>query len=82
MGEISATTQPSSDTEKPPPSAGAERMRRHRERRRKRLRCLTIELHESEINQFIRRRRLAAEDRENPEALRRTLREYLHDTLW
>jgi hypothetical protein len=42
-------------------------MRRHRERRRKGLRRVSIELHEAEINQFIRRRRLAAEDRENPE---------------
>ena len=82
MADYPATTKPTADTEKPPPSAAARRMRRHRERRRKGLRCVSIELHEAEINQFIRRRRLAAEDREDPEALRRTLREYFHDTLW
>jgi hypothetical protein len=34
---------------------GAERMRRHRERRRQRLRCLTIELRDGEIEGLIRR---------------------------
>jgi hypothetical protein len=58
------------------------RMRRSRERRRRGLRCLTIELREAEIDQFIRRKRLAAEDRENPDALRRALYEYLDHTLW
>jgi hypothetical protein len=43
---------------------------------------LLIELREAEIDQFVRRKRLSAGDREDPEALRRTLREYLHDTLW
>jgi hypothetical protein len=56
-----------------PPLSTAERMRRSRARRRKGLRCLTIELREAEIDQFIRRKRLSAEDRENPDALRRAL---------
>ena len=43
---------------------------------------MLIELREVEIDQFVRRKRLSAGDREDPEALRRTLREYLHDTLW
>jgi hypothetical protein len=54
-----------------PRLSSAERMQRSRERRRKGLRCLTIELREAEIDQLIRRKRLAAEDRENPDALRR-----------
>jgi hypothetical protein len=61
-------------------SAAALRMQRHRARRRRGLRCLLIELREAEIDQFVRRKRLSAGDREDPEALRRTLREYLHDT--
>ena len=65
-----------------PRLSSAERMRRSRERRRKGLRCLTIELREAEIDQFIRRKRLAAEDRDNPNALRRALYEYLDHTLW
>jgi hypothetical protein len=42
----------------PPPeragSAAAERMRLHRERRRKGLRCLIIELRETEIDTLVR----------------------------
>jgi hypothetical protein len=54
-----------------PSRSAAERMRRSRERRRKGLRFLTIEIREAEIDQLIRRKRLAAEDRDNPDALRR-----------
>jgi len=46
-------------------SAAAERMRLHRERRRKGLRCLLIELRETEIDVLIRMRLL------NPERRRR-----------
>jgi hypothetical protein len=42
-------------TDSPNISAAAERMRRHRDRRRKRLRCVTIELRESEIVALVRR---------------------------
>jgi hypothetical protein len=65
-----------------PSRSAAERMRRSRERRRKGLRFLTIEIREAEIDQLIRRKRLAAEDRENSDALRRALYEYLDHTLW
>jgi hypothetical protein len=37
------------------PSAAALRMRRHRERRRDSLRCVTIELRETEITALIRK---------------------------
>jgi hypothetical protein len=37
------------------PSPAAERMRRHRDRRRDGLRCLTIELRETERDALIRR---------------------------
>jgi hypothetical protein len=72
----------SAPTNRLPPLTAAERMRRHRERKRKRLRFLTIELREEEIDNFIRRKRLAPEDRANPNALRRTLYEFLDHTLW
>ena len=65
-----------------PSRSATQRMRRSRERRRKGLRFLTIEIREAEIDQLIRRNRLAAEDRENPDALRRALYEYLDHTLW
>ena len=42
-------------TEPAAPSAAAERMRRHRQRRRDGLRCLMIELRETEIDALIRK---------------------------
>ena len=41
-------------TEPAAPSTAAERMRRHRQRRRDGLRCLMIELRETEIDALIR----------------------------
>jgi hypothetical protein len=67
---------------RPPLSASALRMRRHREGRREGLRCLTIELREAQIDAFIRRKQLLPEDRANPDALRRTLYQYLYHILW
>ena len=46
--------------------ASTERMRRSRERQRKGLRCLTIELRETEIDALVRRKRLSNDDRSNP----------------
>jgi hypothetical protein len=45
------------------PSAAAARMRRCRERRREGMRCLTIELRETEIDALIRRGLLKPETR-------------------
>ena len=76
----------------PPPtkpmtrSAAAERMRLHRERRRQGLRCVTIELRETEIDALIRRGLLKAETRNDPiaicEALYRHLDRSLAGTHW
>jgi hypothetical protein len=44
-----------------PLSAAAKRMRLHRERRRLGLRCLTIELRETEVNELIKRGFLRSE---------------------
>ena len=46
------------------------------------MRCLTIELREREIEEFIRRKRLSPEDRDDPKALRRTVHQFFDDTLW
>src|ERR1700722_616936 len=53
-GRDSVMTQP--DTVVPPgsPSKAALRMRRHRERRKNSLRCLVIELRETEVTSLIR----------------------------
>jgi hypothetical protein len=54
--ERAATMSGRSDgTEATMPSAAALRMRRHRERRREGLRCMTIELRETEVSALIRK---------------------------
>jgi hypothetical protein len=62
-------------------AAAAERMRLHRERRRQGLRCLMIELRETEIDALIRKGLLKSETRNNPIALRKALYAFLDRTL-
>ncbi len=62
-------------------SASAERMRRSRERQRKGLRCLTIELRETEIDALVRRDRLSNDDRANLTAIRTAIYAFLDDYL-
>jgi hypothetical protein len=50
-------------------SAAAERMRLHRERRRQGLRCLTIEVRESEIDTLVRMGLLKSEMRNDANAI-------------
>ena len=54
-------------------SPAAERMARHRRRRRDGLRCVTVELRETEISQLIRCRLLAPAGRADPFALRKAV---------
>jgi len=63
------------------PSAAAERMRLHRERQRQGLRCVTIELRESEIDTLVHRAFLEAEDRNDKYSVRRALYQHLDQTL-
>ena len=72
----------------PPPSAepvsrspAAERMRRHRQRRRDGLRCLIIELRETEIDVLIRKGLLKPETRNDTSAIIDALYAYLDHTL-
>jgi len=64
-------------TESATRSAAAERMRLHRERRRKGLRCLTIELRETEIDALIHRGLLKWETRNDPVVVKRALYVFL-----
>ena len=64
-----------------PRSAAAERMRLHRERRHKGLRCLTIELRDSEINGLIGKGMLKADARNDVDAIRDALYAHLERTL-
>ena len=54
-------------------SPAAERMARHRRRRPDGLRCVTVELRETEISQLIRCRLLAPAGRADPFALRKAV---------
>ena len=65
----------------PSPSPAAERMRRHRERRRDGLRCLNVELHETEIDTLIRIGLLKNEMRNDLGAVIDALYAYLDQTL-
>jgi hypothetical protein len=63
------------------PSAAALRMRRHRERRRDGLRCLTIELRETEIIALIRKRLLKDDGRDDVRAVKTAFYGFLDRTL-
>jgi hypothetical protein len=68
-------------TTKLPRSLAAERMRRHRERRRDGLRCLTIELRETEIDSLIRKGMLKPDARNDRYSIEMALYEFLEHTL-
>ena len=59
----------------------AERMRRHRERRRHGLRSLLIELHEEELDAFVKKGMLDPTARNDENAIADALYAYLERTL-
>jgi len=65
----------------PARSAAAQRMRLHRERRRQGLRCLTIQLRETEVDALIDKGMLNAEMRNDPSAVAEALYEHFERTL-
>ncbi len=54
-------------------SPAAQRMRRSRQRRRDGLRCLRLELRETEIDQLVRRGLLRTAERNDPSAITEAL---------
>jgi hypothetical protein len=62
-------------------SSAAERMRRHRERRRRGFFCVTVDLHESEIDALIGASLLQSEMRRNGNAVVKALYAFLDRTL-
>jgi hypothetical protein len=62
-------------------SAAAERMRLHRERRRNGMRCVTIEVRESEINMLVHMKLLKSEMRNDANAIIEALYAHLDRTL-
>ena len=71
----------SNDSEAAAISAAALRMRRHRERRRDGLRCVTIELRETEITALIRKGLLKEDMRSNLRAVKTAFYGFLDRTL-
>ena len=63
------------------PSPAAERMRRHRERRRDGMRCLLVELTDTEIDALVRKGLLKPETRHDQNAIADALYDYLERTL-
>ena len=61
--------------------AAAERMRLHRRRQRDGLRCVIVEVRESEVSVLIRIGLLAPETRHDPHAVRRALHAFFDLTL-
>ena len=62
-------------------SAAAERMRAHRKRRQAGLRCVTIELRETEVTELIRRKLLEGHARNDMHAIRSALHRHLDESL-
>jgi hypothetical protein len=62
-------------------STAAARMRLHRERRRQGLRCVMIELRETEIDVLIEKGLLSSETRQDPRVVRQALYAHLDQTL-
>ena len=63
------------------PSAAANRMRNHRERRRLGLRCVTVQLRETETDVLIQKGLLKPDARNGTYDLRDALHAYLDRTL-
>jgi hypothetical protein len=62
-------------------SAAAERMRAHRKRRRAGLRCVVVQLRETEIDVLIRKGLLKADARNDLYEVRNALHEHFDRTL-
>lgn len=75
------TTKQCNDVEHTPGSMAAVRMRLHRHRRRLRIRCVSIELHEAEVEALVRKGWLKAEMRNHPASLVEALSGHLGYSL-
>ena len=65
----------------PKPNAAAARMRRYRQRRREGLRCLTVQLRETEIEALIHKGLLLGETRHSKNAIINALHDFFDLTL-
>ena len=63
------------------PSPAAVRMRRYRDRRSKKLRCLTVEIRDCEIEALLQRGLLNQETRNDTTAITEALHSFMDQTL-
>jgi hypothetical protein len=77
----SAPAEPVVTAEPLAPSPAAARMRRHRQRKKDRLRCLTIELREREVDALIKKGLLKPEARHVTCDVKMALYAFLEGTL-
>jgi hypothetical protein len=64
-----------------PRSAAAQRMQRHRKRKRQGLRCVSVQLRETEIDVLIKMGLLTADARNDPLAVRKAVHTHFDRTL-
>ena len=65
----------------PRDSSAAERMRRYRRRKRGGLRCLTVQIRQSEIEALVNKGLLSADERANADAILQALYAFLDRAL-
>jgi hypothetical protein len=80
-GALGVTMNDAPNSESAARSAAAERMRAHRARRGKGFRCVTIELHATEVDELVRRGLLPKEARKDQSAIVMALHQHLDRTL-
>ncbi len=78
---VTSAPKPRPDETAAARSHAAERMRRHRARRKKKFRCVTVELHESEIDALSRQEYLHLDRRNDLDAIARALYQFFERTL-
>ena len=88
LRSVEGPSDPAYDRDKPyaridqrMPNPAAERMRRHRQRQRNGLRCLTIELYETEVDALVQKGLLKPETRNDSFAVIEALYKHLKHTL-
>lgn len=77
--DVMTAVQPT--TEPPPRSPAAARMRAHRKRKRQGLRCVTVQLRETEIDVLIKMGLLTADTRNDPQSVRKAVHTHFDRTL-
>ena len=81
MPTLDVSTPNTTMLDRPSRSTAAERMRRYRERRNKKLRCLTVEIRDCEIEALVQMGLLNQETRNDTIAITEALHSFMDQTL-